>query len=270
VEGHSEHGHRIKVSDSDWDPPLSVAVTETVSVVPPSGGVVVAVAENVAVEDPAGTFTEAGTGNAGLLAETDTLMPPAGAWAERVRVQVEDAPASSVVALHANPETSTGASRLRVVLWEALLSVAVMVAAWVVLMVPRLAANVADALLTGTVTDAGTVSAVLLLESPTVLPPLGVVWVRVTVQVLEAPEFTLVGLQTSADTRVGATRLNEAVWEEALRAAVTVAVWVVVIVPRLALKVADALFAGTVADAGTVNAGLLLESPTALPPLGAA
>ena len=86
---------------------------------------------------------------------------------------------------------------------------------------------------------------------------------------VEAPEFTLVVLQASAETRVGATRLRVALCELPLRLTVTVAVWVVVMEPRLAVKVADVLSAGTVTDAGTVNAGLLLERPTVLPPDGA-
>jgi hypothetical protein len=149
---------------------FSVAVTETVSVVPPSGGVAVAVAENVAVQDPAGTFTEVGTVNAGLLAETDTLMPAGGAGAERVRVQVEDEPASSVVALHASAETSTGATRLKVAVWEALFSVAVMVALWVVVTVPAVAVKVAEVAPAATGTEAGTVNDVLLSEIATTLP----------------------------------------------------------------------------------------------------
>ena len=87
---------------------------------------------------------------------------------------------------------------------------------------------------------------------------------------VEAPELMLVGLQASAETRVGATRLTVAVWDEPLRVAVTVAVWVVVMLPRLAVRVAEVLLAGTVTDAGTVSAALLLESPTALLPDGAA
>jgi hypothetical protein len=51
---------------------------------------------------------------------------------------------------------------------------------------------------------------------------------------------------------------------------VTAAVWLVVILPTVALKVAEVLAAATVTDAGTVSAALLLESPTALPPVGAA
>jgi len=89
------------------------------------------------------------------------------------------------------------------------------------------------------------------------------------VQVLEAPEFTLVGLQAREETSTGATRLKLAVWEPPFSVAVTVADWVVVIVPRVAVKVVEALLAGTVADAGTVSAELLLESATALPPVGA-
>ena len=89
---------------------------------------------------------------------------------------------------------------------------------------------------------------------------------RATVQLAAAPEFTLVGLQAKAVTSVGATRVKLAVWEEPLRVAVTVAVCVVVMAPRLAVKVVEVLLAGTVTDAGTVSAVLLLESPTALPP----
>jgi len=90
------------------------------------------------------------------------------------------------------------------------------------------------------------------------------------VQVLEAPELTLVGLQAREVTSMGATRLKLAVWEAPFSVAVTVADWGVVIVPRVAVKVVEVLLAGTVTDAGTVSAVLLLESATALPPVGAA
>jgi hypothetical protein len=49
-----------------------------------------------------------------------------------------------------------------------------------------------------------------------------------------------------------------------------VAVWLVVMVPRLAVKVVEVVVAGTVTDAGTVSAALLLDSASALPPVGAA
>ena len=73
------------------------------------------------------------------------------------------------------------------------------------------------------VTDAGTVSKVLLLASVTLEPPVGAVWVNVTVHVLAAFWPRLVGLQATPETSTGATRLMTAVWELLPRVAVTVA-----------------------------------------------
>ena len=87
---------------------------------------------------------------------------------------------------------------------------------------------------------------------------------------VDAPEFTLLGLHASAETRVGAIRLNVAVLEEPLSVAVTVADWFVVMVATVAVNVAAVLLAGTVTDAATGSAVLLLESATVLPPVGAA
>jgi hypothetical protein len=90
----------------------------------------------------------------------------------------------------------------------------------------------------------------------------------VTVQVVDAPELTLLELQPRAETSMGAARLKVVLWEARFRVAVMVADWVVVIVPTVAVKVVEVLLAGTVTDAGTVSAVLLLESATALPPVG--
>ena len=49
-----------------------------------------------------------------------------------------------------------------------------------------------------------------------------------------------------------------------------IAVWFVVMVLRFALKVVEVLLAGTVTDTGTLSTALLLDSPTVLPPVGAA
>ena len=87
---------------------------------------------------------------------------------------------------------------------------------------------------------------------------------------VEAPELILVGLQASEETSMGATRLKLAVWEAPFNAAVTVADWLVVIAPKVAVKVVEAPLAGTETDAGTVSEALLLESATTLPPVGAA
>ena len=91
-----------------------------------------------------------------------------------------------------------------------------------------------------------------------------------TVQVLAAPEFTLLGLQASAVTSMGATRVKLVDWEDAFKVAVTVALWVVVRVPAVAVKVPEEALAATVTDAGRVSNGLLSESATVLPPAGVA
>jgi hypothetical protein len=64
-----------------------------------------------------------------------------------------------------------------------------------------------------TVTDVGTVSVELVLVRVTVAPPVGAVWVRVTVQVLEELGPRLVGLQVSEETRTGAARVMVALAE---------------------------------------------------------
>jgi hypothetical protein len=74
-----------------------------------------------------------------------------------------------------------------------------------------------------TVTEAGTVSEALLLASVTLDPPVGAVWVSVTVQVLTALCPRLVGAQATPETRTGASRLMVAVWELLPSVAVTVA-----------------------------------------------
>ena len=77
-------------------------------------------------------------------------------------------------------------------------------------MVPVVALKLAVVAAAATVTDAGTVKEVLLLDSVTAAPPAGATLVRVTVQALVALGPKLVGLQASDDTSTGATRLMAA------------------------------------------------------------
>jgi hypothetical protein len=77
-------------------------------------------------------------------------------------------------------------------------------------MVPVVALKPAVVAAAATVTDAGTVKGVLLLDSVTAAPPAGATLVRVTVQALVALGPKLVGLQASEDTSTGATRLMAA------------------------------------------------------------
>ena len=70
-----------------------------------------------------------------------------------------------------------------------------------------MAVNVAVVAAAATVTDVGTVSNALLLESDTEEPPVGAALVSVTVQLLEAFCPKLVGAQARLETSTGATRL---------------------------------------------------------------
>ncbi len=102
---------------------------------------------------------------------------------------------------------------------------AVTVAFWLLAMEAAVEAlKIAVVAPAATVTDAGTVSEVLLLASVTLDPPAGAAWVSVTVQVLTAPCPRLVGLQAMPDNSTGASRLIVAVCELLPRVAVTVAV----------------------------------------------
>jgi hypothetical protein len=85
------------------------------------------------------------------------------------------------------------------------------------------ALNVAVDAAAATVTDAGTVSVVLVFVSVTNAPPTGATLVNVTVQLLEAFGPRLAGLHASDDTSTGATRLTVVFAELLLYVAVTVA-----------------------------------------------
>ena len=86
------------------------------------------VALNIAVVEPAGTVTDAGTVSEALLLASVTLDPPAGAFWVSVTVQVLTALCPRVVGLHAKPDTRIGAVRLIIVVCELLPRVAVTVA----------------------------------------------------------------------------------------------------------------------------------------------
>ncbi len=89
-------------------------------------------------------------------------------------------------------------------------------------------------------------------------------------QELEAFGPKLVGEQVSAVGVVEATRLIVIDLETLLRAALTVALPLVLREPVVAAKVADLAPAATVTEAGTDSAPLELETVTEEPPVGAA
>jgi branched-subunit amino acid aminotransferase/4-amino-4-deoxychorismate lyase len=135
------------------------------------------------------------------------------------------------------------------------------------------AVNVADVESAGTITEAGTGSAVGSFDNNvTVLPPAGAAWVKATVQVVEAPDVKLAGVHASEDTP-GLLLLVTVTAPVALApsVAVTVTVWDVATEPAVAVNVVEFVVAGTVAEAGTGNAVMLFDdSATILPPAGAA
>jgi len=79
------------------------------------------------------------------------------------------------------------------------------------------ALNVAVVAPAATVTDGGTVSAVLLLARVTLDPPRGAVWVSVTVQVLTAPGPRVAGTHATPEisTAAGTLIVNDWVTGEA-------------------------------------------------------
>jgi hypothetical protein len=107
---------------------------------------------------------------------------------------------------------------------ELLLKVAVTIALWLLAKVAAaMALKVAVAVPAAAVTDAGTVSSVLLLDSVTLDPPAGALWVRVTAHVPTPPGLRLAGLQASVETRTGAWSVIVEVFELPPKVAVMIA-----------------------------------------------
>jgi hypothetical protein len=83
-------------------------------------------------------------------------------------------------------------------------------------MLPAVAVKVLDVPAAATITEAGTERLALLLVREMEAPPEGAALESVTVQVLMAPEPTVLGLQARDETVTGATKAIAAVCEELL------------------------------------------------------
>jgi hypothetical protein len=237
--------------------PFTVAVMVAVWLLPIVPAVAVKVA--VVVLDP--TVTEAGTVSAAALLDNVTVAPPV---CDTVAVQVALPPDPRLAGLHVTPLNSTGATSEIVAVCVLPFSVAVMVAVWLLAIVPAVAVKVAVVVLDPTVTEAGTVSAAALLDSVTVAPP---VCDTVAVQVAPPADTRLAGLHVTPLNSTGATSEIVAVCVLPFSVAVMVAVWLLPIVPAVAVKVAVVLADATVTDAGTVSAAVLLDNVTVAPPV---
>jgi hypothetical protein len=158
-----------------------------------------AVAVKVADVASAGTGTDVGIVNSELLEVKATVcgLTPS---LFNVTVQVLEPREINDVGLQLREDTACVGSRSKETLWETPFRLAVRITVTLVAMAPAVAVKATEGDPAGTVAELGTISAVLLSERATTLPPVGAAWLRVTVQVVEAPEFTLVGLQNRAVT----------------------------------------------------------------------
>jgi len=220
----------------------------------------------------AATVTLTGTVRLALLLLRVTTEPPVGAAPLSVTVQALVPGPVSAAGLHDSRLAMTliGALRLMAELALAPLAAAVRVAVESLGIVPAVAEKVVVVAPAAIVVEAGVVSSGLFEEMLTETPPAGAAALAVTVQLLTAPEFSVVGVQTNAVTLTSGVRLNDAVADAPFRLAVSTGVCVLATVPAVAVKAPVVAPAATVTLAGTVRLALLLLSVTTEPPVGAA
>ncbi len=175
----SDGGFTVRIVVRVVAPSVAEIVTEVAVV---TADVVIV---NVAVVAPAATVTDAGTFAAVLSSEMATLIPPAGAAADRVTVPVEFTPPITVAGdLETDCSVTAGGFTVKAaVRWLAELSLAVMVTIVGLATALTVTANVALVAPEATVTFAGTVAAALLDDSVRIAPPVGAAPLIVTVPV---------------------------------------------------------------------------------------
>ena len=275
---------RVTMQVLDWSAPrlagvqVSVltdsgaeSVTEAVREVPFSEAVTVtvcplemepAVAVKVAVVAEAPTVTEAGRLRAALLLVSATVPPPV---CDSVTVQVLDCPALRLAGVQARALTTDNVAESVIgAIREVPFTEAVTMAVCALETDPAVTVKLAVVADGPTVTDAGTLREAVLLDSPTIPPP---VWVSVTVHVPDWPALRLAGVQVNVLTDSGMERVIEAICEMPFSEAVTLAIWPLEMVPAVAVNVALVADAPTVTEAGTLSDALLLDSPTVPPPV---
>lgn len=247
-------------------PNVAVSVTDWVDATEP------AVAVNVATVALAGTVTDGGAGSATeLLDEIVTVLPPAGAAGFTVTVHVVTASGVKLDGVQTSEDTPGPLGATVTVAVVLLPKVAVTATVCGVVTEPDVAVNVTELVAPGTVTEAGTGSALMLFDAKaTALPLAGAIWFSVTVHVVAAPDVRLVGLQTTEDTLGGAATVTD-VLALPPKVAVSTTIWDVATAPAVAVNAADVAPAGTVMVAGDGSTeGLFEASATVLPPAGAA
>jgi hypothetical protein len=153
---------RIAVAETLFRVAVSVAVWLTLNAA--------AVAENVPVDDPAATATDAGTVKALDVFVSVTTMPFAGAGRFSETVQVLELFGPRIEGKQLSEVGAAGATRLRIAVAETLFRVAVSVEVWLTLSAAVVTGKVPVAEPAASATEAGTVRALALLVSVTVIP----------------------------------------------------------------------------------------------------
>jgi hypothetical protein len=204
------------VTDADLVTPLAVADTVALT----SAGTAAAVAVNVAAADPEPMVMESGTEKPGRLLESVTRRL-AEASMVNVTVQVVEPGVGIDEGEQLRLLRVAGGRTVRAADWLTPWAEAVTVTACCEATVPAVAAKLAVVAPEGTVMEAGTGKAVVLLELRATTKPLAAAGLlSVTVQVVEAPAVRVEGRQVREVRVTGASRVREADTEPPFQEAV--------------------------------------------------
>ena len=178
------------------------------------------VAAKEALLAPANTLTEAGVLTTGLLLESVTRVPPAGALLDRLTRQMVVALEFRLFGTQVREVTAMPALSEKVTVREAELSVAVTTAVWLDATELAVAVNTPVTDPAATVTDAGTANDALLLDNETTVPAGGAALEIVAVQADVPEPLNVVGVQESEVMAIPVSD-RVAVWEPPFNVAVT-------------------------------------------------
>ena len=128
-----------------------------------------------------------------MFEESATVDPPVGAACVKVAVQLDVPPEVTVVGAHCRLVTVIDGVTVTDAVPELPFNEAVIVTAWFADTVPAVALKLAEVDPAATVTEAGSVSAALLSERLTAVPPLGAGSDTATVHADVPPEETVAG-----------------------------------------------------------------------------
>lgn len=258
----SEAGTTVTVTLFETAP--RTAVTVALQLVPIK---VPAFTAKVAEVEPTGTVTLPGTLTSVLLEDSPTTAPPLGAAPLKVTVPTAEDPVAMALGETVRLTSVTG-RMVRVADKTTPPPLAVIVTGVNVATVEVDIVKVAEMAPDATVTDAGTVAAVLLDDKLMSVPPGPAGPSSVTVPVEEAPPLTDVGEMENPFRTAGVT-VKLAVFVLVPSEAVTVADVEDETAEVVTVKVAEVEPAVTVTDDGTVTLVLLEDRLTLVPPEGA-